>query len=74
MSTSDADTNGGDANVEAVDDDDRDHTHMTSALCCVPKIRQKEQNKLISVQSNPLNGSSDMGSIRLLVQALAGPI
>ena len=29
---------------------------------------------LQKLQSNPLNGSPDNGSIRLLVQALAGPI
>ena len=31
-------------------------------------------NKVGAVQSNPLNGSPDNGSIRLLVQVLAGPI
>ena len=31
-------------------------------------------NLQIEIQSNPLNGSPDNGSIQLLVQALAGPI
>ena len=39
-----------------------------------PYVVRVKVDQIMQVQSNPLNGSPDNGSIRLLVQVLGGPI
>ena len=39
-----------------------------------PYVVRVKVDQIMQVQSNPLNGSPDDGSIQLLVQVLSGPV